>query len=196
MNLNFDIEDSSISGTLISKYRPSISTFLHFWVLQYRSITTWISKYRPSISKLHIVPDIEAKPLTFDIEGLVFDIVHTSISGILLRYRSLARFQMLPESADQVDCLNWPVESTAQVCSQNQLSDVVVRASRPTQSPMSVSRVDRRNPSAESAVRVSQPSQSPQSVIQINRPSQSSETRGRGSRLSQPSESSVRVSQQ
>ena len=56
---------------------------------------TSISKYRPSISKLHIVPDIEAKSLTFDIEGLVFDIVHISISGILLRYRSLARFQML-----------------------------------------------------------------------------------------------------
>ena len=55
---------------------------------------TSISKYRPSISKLHIVPDIEAKTLTFDIEGLVFDIVHISISGILLRYRSLARFQM------------------------------------------------------------------------------------------------------
>jgi hypothetical protein len=33
-------------------------------------------------------PDIEAKPLTFDIEGLVFDIVHISISGILLRYRT------------------------------------------------------------------------------------------------------------
>jgi hypothetical protein len=41
-----------------------------------------------------IVPVIEVKTLTFDIEGLVFDIVHISISGILLRYRSLARFQM------------------------------------------------------------------------------------------------------
>jgi hypothetical protein len=43
---------------------------------------TLISKYRPSILKLHIVPDIEAKPLTFNIEGLVFDIVHISKSGI------------------------------------------------------------------------------------------------------------------
>ncbi len=116
MNLSFDIEDSSILNTtyieekaLISKnlryrvasllkYRPSISKFqvLHFCVLQYRSMPTLIQKNRPSISKLHIVPDIEleAKTLTFDMESLVFDIVHILISGILLRYGSLARFQM------------------------------------------------------------------------------------------------------
>jgi hypothetical protein len=93
-NSNFDIEDSSISIYEFElQYRrffdmwyfsiegPFISMFLHFWVLQYRSIPTSILKYRPLISKLHIVPDIKAKPLNFDIdsEGLVFDIVHISI---------------------------------------------------------------------------------------------------------------------
>ncbi len=34
--------------------------------------------------------DIEAKSLTFDIEGLVFDIVHTSISGIFASISKLA----------------------------------------------------------------------------------------------------------
>jgi hypothetical protein len=99
MNLNFNIEDPSISnttnieektsisknlryrGALISKYLPSISKFLHFCVLRYRSMPTSISKYRPSILKLRIVPDIKDKTLTFNIEGLVFDIVHISISG-------------------------------------------------------------------------------------------------------------------
>ncbi len=93
-------------GASISKYRPSISKFLHFCVLRYdrRSMPTrtsiMISKYRPSISKLHIVPDIEAKTLTSDIEGLVFDIVHISISGILIRYPSLARFRPLADDSD------------------------------------------------------------------------------------------------
>ncbi len=74
------------------------------------SMPTSISKsrYRSTdlpISKLHIVPDIEAKTLTFDIEGLVFDIVHISISGIFaspwyhdhakLGNLKVQRFQML-----------------------------------------------------------------------------------------------------
>ncbi len=62
---------------------------------------TLILKYRPSIWKLHIVPDIEAKPLTFNIEVLVFNIVHISILGILLQYRGLARFQMDKGAAKQ-----------------------------------------------------------------------------------------------
>jgi hypothetical protein len=59
-------------------------------------MATSISKYRPSISKLHIVPDIEAKTLTFDIEGLVFDIVHISISGI---FASISKLGKVPDVA-------------------------------------------------------------------------------------------------
>ncbi len=55
---------------------------------------TSISKYRPSILKLHIVPDIEAKTLTFDIEGLVFNIVHISISGI---FASISKLGKVPD---------------------------------------------------------------------------------------------------
>jgi hypothetical protein len=60
---------------------------------------TLISKYGPSISKLHIVlvPDIEAKSLTFDIEGLVFDIVHISISGI---FASISKLGKLPDGSE------------------------------------------------------------------------------------------------
>jgi hypothetical protein len=91
---SLDIEDSSISGASISNYRPSISKFLHFCVLQYRSIPTSISKYKPSISKLHIVPDIEAKTLAFNIEGLVFNIVHLSILGI---FASISKLGKVPD---------------------------------------------------------------------------------------------------
>jgi hypothetical protein len=106
-----------------------------------------------------------------------------------------------PESASRIsrpsrlpNLLNWldlPVESTAQVCSKTQLSDVVVRANRPTQTPMSISRVDRRNPSAESTV---------ESVSQVSRPSRSSKIPNQlfesvvgDARLRQPSESALRV---
>ncbi len=85
-------------GASISKYLQYRSFFIS-GCFRYGSMPTSISKYRLSISKLHIVPDIKAKPLTFDIEGLVFDIVHILISGNSLRNRSLARFQMLPSLA-------------------------------------------------------------------------------------------------
>jgi hypothetical protein len=52
---------------------------------------TSISQYRPSISKLHIVPDIEAKTLTFNIEGLVFNIIHILILGILALISKLGK---------------------------------------------------------------------------------------------------------
>ncbi len=66
-----------------------------------------ISKYMPSILKLHIVPNIEAKTLTFYIEGLVFDIVHISISGVFCNIVNY--LEKIPEVIDfnWVDGFNW-----------------------------------------------------------------------------------------
>ena len=90
MNLNFDIEDSSILNMTDIEYKPSISKNL-----QYQRAS--ILKYQPSISKfLHFCvlqyrSTQQAKTLTFNIEGLVFDIVHISISGIFASISKLGK---------------------------------------------------------------------------------------------------------